>query len=93
MSNTPATLLIVDDDMQVRTQLESLLQEQGYRTLAASSGKEALAMVAQQPPDLILLDVMMTGMDGYAVARQLKSSSWTANIPIIMLSDCLLYTI
>ena len=86
MSNTPATLLIVDDDMQVRTQLESLLQEQGYRTLVASSGKEALAMVAQQPPDLILLDVMMTGMDGYAVARQLKSNAWTANIPIIMLS-------
>lgn len=86
MSNTPATLLIVDDDMHVRAQMESLLQEQGYHTLVASSGKEALAMVAQQAPDLILLDAMMAGMDGYAVARQLKANSWTANIPIIMLS-------
>lgn len=86
MSNTPATLLIVDDDMHVRAQMESLLQEQGYHTLVASSGKEALAMVAQQAPDLILLDAMMAGMDVYAVARQLKANSWTANIPIIMLS-------
>ncbi|MBO6279448.1 MAG: response regulator, partial [Pseudomonas sp.] len=86
MSNTAATLLIVDDDVHVRELLEALLQEQGYHTLTASSGEQALSLVAQQQPDLILLDAMMPGTDGYQVARQLKANSSTANIPIIMLS-------
>ena len=86
MSTTPATLLIVDDDVSVRKLLEVLLQNQGYLTQTANSGEAALEMVAKQPPDLILLDVMMPGMDGYEVARQLKANSSTANIPIIMLS-------
>ena len=86
MPNTPATLLIVDDDVEVRQLLELLLQDQGYRTLTASSGEQALAMVAQQAPDLILLDAMLPGTDGYQVARQLKANQSTANIPIIMLS-------
>eukprot|EP01132_Coremiostelium_polycephalum_P012434 gene12434-15185_t len=51
-----------------------------------SSGEEALQLVAQRPPDLILLDIMMPGMDGYEVANQLKGNQATANIPIIMLS-------
>lgn len=86
MSNTSAALLIVDDDAEVRNLLEILLQEQGYRTLTASTGEQALALVAQQPPDLILLDAMMPDTNGYQVARQLKASASTANIPIIMLS-------
>ena len=86
MSNIPATLLIVDDDVQIRSLLEALLQEQGYRTLTAGSGEQALATVAQQPPDLILLDATMPGIDGYQVARRLKANASTANIPIIMLS-------
>lgn len=86
MSNPPATLLIVDDEIHVRKLLEMLLQNQGYRTLTASSGEEALALIAQQPPDLILLDIMMPGMDGYEVASQLKANKSTLNIPIIMLS-------
>ena len=86
MPDTAATLLIVDDETHVRKLLQILLQNQGYQTLTASSGEEALALVAQQPPDLILLDIMMPGMDGYEVARELKSHKATANIPIIMLS-------
>lgn len=58
----------------------------GYQTLTAGSGEEALQLVAQQPPDLILLDIMMPGMDGYEVASQLKGDETTAGIPIIMLS-------
>jgi len=81
-----ATLLIVDDEPQVRKLLETLLQYEGYHTLSVGSGEEALALVAEQPPDLILLDIMMPGMDGYAVANQLKDNPATANIPIIMLS-------
>ena len=81
-----ATLLIVDDELQVRKLLETLLQYEGYHTQSVASGEEALARVAQQPPDLILLDIMMPGMDGYEVAHQLKGNPTTANIPIIMLS-------
>lgn len=86
MASQPATLLIVDDEPQIRKLLETLLQHEGYQTLTAGSGEEALRMVAQQPPDLILLDIMMPGMDGYEVASQLKGDETTANIPIIMLS-------
>ncbi|WPN26551.1 EAL domain-containing response regulator [Pseudomonas marginalis] len=86
MASQPATLLIVDDEPQVRKLLETLLQHEGYQTLTAGSGEEALQLVAQQPPDLILLDIMMPGMDGYEVASQLKGDETTAGIPIIMLS-------
>ncbi len=86
MSAMPATLLIVDNDVHVRKLLEVLLRGQGYQTLTAGSGKEALAMVMQHAPDLILLDIQMPDMDGYEVARHFKGSSATANIPIIMLS-------
>ncbi|WP_028616130.1 EAL domain-containing response regulator [Pseudomonas canadensis] len=86
MPSQPATLLIVDDEPQVRKLLETLLQHEGYQTVCASSGEEALQVVAQQAPDLILLDIMMPGMDGYEVASQLKSDDATAGIPIIMLS-------
>ena len=86
MASSPATLLIVDDEPQVRKLLETLLRHEGYETLSASNGEEALRLVAQQPPDLVLLDIMMPGMDGYEVASQLKGNPATANIPIIMLS-------
>ncbi|MGY2044859.1 EAL domain-containing response regulator [Pseudomonas pergaminensis] len=86
MASQPATLLIVDDEPQVRKLLETLLQHEGYQTLTAGSGEEALQLVAQRPPDLILLDIMMPGMDGYEVASQLKGDETTAGIPIIMLS-------
>jgi len=86
MPTTPATLLIVDDDEGIRKLLAIMLEDQGYQTLSAPSGEMALAMVASQPPDLILLDAMMPGMDGYQVARHIKANVATANIPIIMLS-------
>ena len=86
MASPPATLLIVDDEPNVLKLLETLLQHEGYQTLTASSGEEALALVARQPPDLILLDIMMPGMDGFEVASQLKGNETTAGIPIIMLS-------
>ncbi|WP_426177422.1 EAL domain-containing response regulator [Pseudomonas sp. TWRC1-2] len=86
MASQPATLLIVDDEPHVRKLLETLLQHEGYQTLSAGSGEEALQLVAQQPPDLILLDIMMPGMDGYEVASHLKGDEATASIPIIMLS-------
>ena len=79
-------ILIVDDERHQRVLLEVMLVREGYRLQTAASGEEALAMVALEPPDLILLDVMMPGMDGYQVAAQLKGNVATKHIPLIMVT-------
>ena len=86
MSHPTATILIVDDEVKNRKLLEAMLRPEGYRTLGVASGEEALAAIAQHAPDLILLDVMMPGTDGYEVANILKTNPDTANIPIIMVT-------
>ncbi|WGG50839.1 EAL domain-containing protein [Rugamonas sp. DEMB1] len=86
MHATAATILIVDDEAKNRKLLDLLLRPTGYRTEYAASGEEALAAVRRSAPDLILLDVMMPGLDGYQVASRLKSQAATARIPIIMLT-------
>ena len=86
MTANVATILIVDDEPKNRSLLEVLLKAKGYLTVTANSGEEALAMVTEKPPDLILLDVMMPGMNGYDVAGKLKANPATRNLPIIMLS-------
>jgi diguanylate cyclase (GGDEF)-like protein len=86
MTNPTATILIVDDEIQNRKLLEVLLRTEGYGTLTAANGEEALACAALQAPDLILLDVMMPGIDGNQTARSLKADPFTANIPIIMVT-------
>ncbi|MDR3388165.1 MAG: response regulator, partial [Rudaea sp.] len=82
----PATILIVDDEIQNRRLLEALLQPEGYATLSAANGEEALALIAQRAPDLVLLDVMMPGMNGFQVASAIKGNPATSNIPIIMVT-------
>src|SRR4029077_3438448 len=84
--SSPATILIVDDEIQNRKLLEVLLVPEGYLTASAANGEEALASVAEHAPDLILLDILMPGMDGYQVARTLKANPVSSNIPIIMLT-------
>jgi CheY-like chemotaxis protein len=64
-----ARVLIVDDERHNRQLLTVMLAPEGFHLLTAASGEEALAMVALHPPDLILLDIMMPGMDGYQVAN------------------------
>lgn len=86
MSCPTATILIVDDEIQNRKLLETLLKPEGYLTHCAASGEDALISVTKCPPDLILLDIMMPGMDGYQVAGILKANPVTANIPIIMVT-------
>ena len=80
------TILIVDDSIQDRKVLEVLLALAGYVTASVASGEEALAFVAQTPPDLILLDFTMPGMDGCQVVSTLKLNSATSNIPVIMVT-------
>jgi PAS domain S-box-containing protein len=82
----PARVLIVDDELHNRQLLEVMLGPEGLVLQTATSGEEALAMVAEQPPDLILLDIMMPGIDGYQVAAKIKSDRATSNIPVIMVT-------
>ncbi|RZJ27121.1 MAG: response regulator [Haliea sp.] len=86
MGASPATILIVDDEPANCRLLEALLHPEGYLTVCASNGAQALLVVAQQPPDLILLDVMMPELDGYQVAALLKADPVSSNIPIIMVT-------
>jgi PAS domain S-box-containing protein len=86
VSSCPARILVVDDEIHNRKLLELLLGTDGYQTRSAANGEEALAAVAADAPDLILLDIMMPGMDGYQVAGILKAAAGTANIPIIMVT-------
>jgi signal transduction histidine kinase len=81
-----ACILIVDDERHNRELLEIMLKPEGFLLLSAASGEEALAMIARQPPDLILLDVMMPGMSGYDVTARLKADPATKHIPVIMLT-------
>src|SRR5512135_888332 len=77
-------ILIVDDDLDTLRLVGLMLQHQGYRISAASSGIQAISMSQTEKPDLILLDIMMPEMDGYEVTRKLRSDTNTSSIPIIM---------
>ena len=86
MDNPNATILIVDDDAINRRLLEGILKPKAYETMVACSGEETLRMVELRAPDLILLDVMMPGMNGFEVAERLKADPRFRNIPIIMVT-------
>ena len=79
-------ILIVDDERLNRQLMEVMLAGEGYDVVVVNGGGDALASVASYRPDLILLDVMMPGMNGYEVATALKSDDATRKIPIIMLT-------
>lgn len=81
-----ATLLIVDDDPRSLAILEPVLLSKGYRVRVAHDGMEALAQVETAPPDLILLDIDMPGMDGYGVCERLKGQPDTRMIPVVMVT-------
>jgi len=86
MKKPLAMILIVDDESQNRKLLEAVLRPGGYETVSVANGEEALASITQRRPDLILLDIMMPGMDGYEVAGILKANPATSNIPVIMVT-------
>ncbi len=85
MSKT-TTILIVDDEPSGRETLAALLHKQGYQLAYASDGRGALAQAAALNPDLILLDVMMPGMDGFEVCRHLRSTPGLAEVPVILIT-------
>jgi len=79
-----ATILVVDDDADCRTILGHLLERSGYHTRRAASGEEAVLIALAEPIDVILLDVMMPGMDGFGVCEALHQAG--KRIPVILLT-------
>ena len=79
-------IVVVDDTPQNVKLLEAVLTGRGYEVVAASSGEEALEAVADGRADLMLLDIVMPGMDGYEVCRRLRADPSTAVLPVVMIT-------
>ena len=80
------TVLVVDDDPKLVRIVEINLTQEGYRVRTAGDGEAALAAVAEERPDLVVLDVMMPGIDGFEVLKRLKADAASADIPVVMLT-------
>lgn len=85
VDKTPV-VLVVDDNQQNRELLQAYLEDLDCRTVPAKDGPEALKILAKDPPDLILLDVMMPRMSGFEVCRRIKNDPKTSDIPVIMVT-------
>jgi adenylate cyclase len=85
MTDEPLVLVVDDLPANVRL-LDAVLSPRGYRVLGAGSGPEALALVAEHRPDLVLLDIVMPEMDGYEVCRSLRQDPATAFLPVVMIT-------
>ena len=79
-------ILVVDDEIYIVHILDFSLGMEGYEVVTALDGEQALEKVAQQKPDLIVLDIMMPKLDGYETCKALKSKPETKDIPVILLS-------
>ena len=82
-------ILVVDDDPDIRDVLIAILEGEGYKVVTACDGLDGLATLKAESPDLMILDLLMPKMDGYAVCKELKDPRWSkhGNIPILVLSS------
>lgn len=82
----PASVLVVDDEASIVLSLEFLMKQAGYRVRVVNDGEAALAAIAEEPPDLILLDAMMPKRDGFDVCQTVRANPQLAAMRIIMLT-------
>ncbi|OHA66715.1 MAG: hypothetical protein A3C82_00635 [Candidatus Wildermuthbacteria bacterium RIFCSPHIGHO2_02_FULL_47_12] len=82
-----AKILIVEDDKFLRELITQKVAKEGYQAVEAINGEEGIAMAKEEKPDLILLDLILPGIDGFEVLRQIKGSADTSGIPVIILSN------
>jgi len=86
MDKKDIIVLVVDDLFPNLYLMEAILEDVGYKTLTASTGKEALEKVEQELPDLVLLDIMIPDMNGIEILERIKANPKTSKIPVIMVS-------
>jgi len=79
-------ILVIEDDPSALRFTAYALQQEGYQVLTAATGVDGLKMALEEEPDLVVLDVMLPGMDGFEVCHRLRNTSATAKLPILMLS-------
>ncbi len=79
-------VLVVDDKSANRRLLEAVLSPRGYRVVTAESGEAALRLLAEDRPDVVLLDIVMPGIDGYEVCRRIRADEQTALLPVVMIT-------
>lgn len=85
-SSKPDRILVVDDSPDNVFLIQAILEEEGYKISTAADGRGALAQLEQELPDLVLLDVMMPGMDGYEVTQRIRAMTWLPFIPILLIT-------
>ncbi len=85
----PAKILIVDDDPDIREALSMILESKGYQVVTAQDGIEGLATLKAEMPSLLILDLLMPKMDGFAVCKELQDPRWSkySEIPILILTS------
>jgi DNA-binding response OmpR family regulator len=81
-----AKVLVVDDEPEITEVIEAFLESSGYQVLTENSPVVVVERVKEYQPDIILLDIMMTGMDGYQICEELKREEDTRNIPVLFLT-------
>ncbi|OGO17592.1 MAG: hypothetical protein A2Z15_08485 [Chloroflexi bacterium RBG_16_50_11] len=82
----PKKILIVEDDPSFSRAINYIVQKEGYDVITASNGMTGLRMAKEEKPDLLILDVMLPGLDGFEICNRLRQDPQTAKLPIIMLS-------
>ena len=86
MPEEQPTILVVEDDERIQRLVELVLRGEGYSVVQASDGRQALDMIASSKPDLVLLDLMLPVLDGWALRERLRQRPATSDIPIILMS-------
>ena len=81
-----ATVLVVDDHVQVNTSISRVIRAEGYATLSVFSGADALALLSATPPDLVILDVNLPDMSGISVLKAIRADPKTSTLPVVMFS-------
>lgn len=87
MEVLPKTVLIADDETVIRTNLSALFRQKGWDTVESRDGSEALALAVTRQPDLVVLDIMMPGVDGFEAFQGLRNDHRTGHIPVVMLTS------
>ena len=86
MTTIAKRILIIEDDPSFSRAINHIVEKEGYEVNTASNGMTGLRMVKESPPDILILDVMLPGLDGFEICSQLRAEEVTAKLPIIMLS-------